>query len=111
MQESMLQYPLSFSNWLCASDFYLSAPKEIAIIGPRDNPATLELLRTICTIWLPNKVVATYDPNDPNPVSDLKLLENRPMINNQPTVYVCEHYTCQAPVTDPASLCAQLQGG
>jgi len=111
MGKSMSRNPLGFSNWLCALDFYLSTPKEIAIIGPRDNPATLELLRTICTIWLPNKVVAAYDPNDPTPVSDLKLLQNRQMINNQPTVYVCERYTCQVPVTDPASLGAQLRGG
>jgi len=69
------------------------------------------LLRTLCTMWLPNTLVAAYDPNDPTPESDLKLLESRQMINNQPTVYVCEHYTCQAPVTDPASLRAQLQRG
>ncbi len=32
MQEPMSRYPLGFSNWLCALDFYLSTPKEIAII-------------------------------------------------------------------------------
>ncbi len=110
MQEAMRQHPLGFSNWLCALDFYLSIPKEIAIIAPRDNPMTLELLRTVCTIWLPNKVVAAYDPNDPAPISELKLFENRQMIDNQPTVYVCEQYTCQVPVTDPATLGAQLRG-
>jgi uncharacterized protein YyaL (SSP411 family) len=111
MRESMSQYPLGFSSWLCALDFYLSTPKEIVIVGPRDNPATLELLHTPCSIWLPNKVVAAYDPNDPAPVSQLKLFENRQMINNRPTVYVCEHYICHLPVTDPASLGAQLRGG
>jgi len=109
MRKSMSQYPLGFSNWLCALDFYLSTSKEIVVIGPRDNTATLELLHTLCSIWLPNKVVAAYDPNDPQPLSELKLFESRQMIDNQPTVYVCEHYTCQAPVTGAASLCAQLQ--
>jgi len=111
MQESMRQHPLGFSNWLCALDFYLSTPKEIVIVGPRDNHATLELLQTLCSIWLPNKVVAAYDPADLSPVSELKLFENRQMIGNKPTVYVCEQYACQTPVTDPASLRAQLQGG
>lgn len=109
--KSMSGNPLGFSNWLCALDFYLSPPKEIAIIGPRDHPETSELLHTLCSTWLPNKVVAAYDPNDPTPVPDLKLLRNKQMINNQPTVYVCEHFTCQIPVTDPASLGAQLRGG
>jgi uncharacterized protein YyaL (SSP411 family) len=110
MQESMLQHPLGFSNWLCALDFYLSTPKEIVILGPRGNQATLELLQTLCSIWLPNKVVAANDPADPSPVSELTLFENRQMIGNKPTVYVCEQYACQTPVTDPASLRAQLQG-
>jgi len=110
MQESMRQHPLGFSNWLCALDFYLSTPKEIVIVGPRDNHATLELLQTLCGIWLPNKVVAAYDPADPSPVSELKLFENRQMIGNKPTVYVCEQYACQTPITDPASLRARLQG-
>ena len=110
VKESMARNPFGSGNWLCALDFYLSAPKEIVIIGPRDNPATSELLRTLCTTWLPNKVVAAYDPNDPSPVSGLELLENRQMINTQPTVYVCQRYICRTPVTDPASLGAQLRG-
>jgi len=110
MQRPMRQSPLGSSNSLCALDFYLSTPKEIAIIGQRENPAAVELLHALCNVWLPNKVVAAYDPDDPTPVSDLRLLENRQMIKNQPTVYICQGYTCQAPVTDPVSLSAQLQG-
>jgi len=108
VRESMVQQPLGFNNWLCALDFYLSQPEEIVIIGARHKPATLELLRTLCTTWLPNKVVAAYDPNDPTAVSGLKLIENRQMINNQPTVYVCRQHICQTPVTDPSSLGVQL---
>jgi uncharacterized protein YyaL (SSP411 family) len=67
------------------------------------------LLQTLYSIWLPNKVVAAYDPADPSLVSELKLLENRQMIGNKPTVYVCEQYVCQTPATDPASLRAQLR--
>jgi uncharacterized protein YyaL (SSP411 family) len=109
MQESMRQHPLGFSNWLCALDFYLSTPKEIVIIGPRDDKATVELLQTLYSIWLPNKVVVAYDPADPSLVSELKLFEDRQMIGNKPTVYVCEQYTCQTPVTAPVSLRAQLR--
>ncbi len=111
MGELMGRYPLGFSNWLCALDFYLSRPKEIAIIGHRDSPATAGLLHTLCTTWLPNKVVAACDPDDSAPLSGLPLLENRQMINNQPTVYVCERYTCKTPVTDPRSLGEQLKKG
>lgn len=110
VRESMPRYPLGFSNWLCALDFYLSQPKEIAIIGPRNDRGTLELFHTLCTMWLPNKVVAARDPNDPAPATELKLLENRQMINNRPTAYVCYRYSCKRPVTDAISLSAQLRG-
>ncbi len=109
VRDSMSSYPLGFGNWLCALDFYLSAPKEIAIIGPRENQATSRLVHTLANIWLPNKVVAAFDPNDLNSLPELELLKNRHMINNQPTVYICEHYTCLTPVTEPAALSAQLQ--
>lgn len=110
VRELISQHPLGFGNWLCALDFYLSEPRQIAIIGSADNPATSELLHTLCTTWLPNKVVAAYDPGDPTAVSELKLFENRGMINNQSTVYVCHRYSCQQPVTDPVSLAEQLRG-
>jgi uncharacterized protein YyaL (SSP411 family) len=110
VQSSMSQYPLGLSNWLCVLDFYLSQSKEIVIIGPRNGSATLDLLNALYSTWLPNKVIATYDPNDPNPVSELALFENRSMIDGQPTIYVCQNYTCQEPATDPASLSAKLRG-
>jgi uncharacterized protein YyaL (SSP411 family) len=110
VRELISQHPLGFGNWLCALDFYLSEPRQIAIIGSTDNPVTSELLHTLCTTWLPNKVVAAYDPGDPTAVSELKLFENRGMINNQSTVYVCHRYSCQKPVTDPVSLAEQLRG-
>ena len=111
VSDSLASYPLGFSNWLCALDFYLSSPKEIAIIGPRNNRATSKLVNALYKIWAPNKVVAAFDPNDPDQLSELELLKNRQMINQQPTVYVCENYTCLAPVTEPAALRAQLQRG
>lgn len=108
MRELIAHNPLGFSNWLCALDFYLSEPGQAAIIGPASSPRTLELLRTLYKTWLPNTVVAAYDPTDPARLTELKLFENREMIDNSPTVYVCRRYSCQMPVTDPVSLERQL---
>jgi uncharacterized protein len=109
MRDFLEQHPLGFANWLCALDFYLSTPKEIVIIGPRNSPATSQLLRALYSMWLPNKVVAACDPGDPAPLLELKLFEDRRMINNQPTAYVCENYTCKTPANDPALFTNQLQ--
>ena len=36
------------------------------------------------------------------------LLADRPLVDGRPTAYVCRHFACQRPVTDPAALSAQL---
>ena len=110
IRELLTYHPLSFSNWLYVLDFYLSEPMQAAIIGPANDPGMLELLRTIHKTWLPNIVAAALDPTDKSRFTELKLFENREMIDSRPTVYVCRRYSCQMPVTDPASLEKQLRG-
>jgi uncharacterized protein YyaL (SSP411 family) len=36
------------------------------------------------------------------------LLDDRPMLGGVPTAYVCRHFVCEAPTTDPAALAASL---
>jgi len=110
MQGKISRYPLGFGNWLCALDFYLSPPKEVVIVGSRENAATADLLRVLFNTWHPNKVVVAHDPTDTTPTDYLMLVKNRTMINGQPTVYVCQRYSCQTPVNDPDSLQKQLRG-
>jgi len=110
--------PAGTGHWLGALDFYLSAPKEIAIIGPREDPATQDLVDTVFSRYLPNKVVAgTSSPpltkGRPGRVSspiDLPLLHDRGMVDGKPTAYVCQNYACRLPVTGPEALAAQLAG-
>jgi hypothetical protein len=108
--ESLSRYPLAFGNWLCALDLYLSTPQEIAIIGSRNDPFTEDLLDVILSNWNPNRVIAAVDPGDPAPFTDVPLLKNRKMIDNQPTVYLCERHSCRMPVNNPDLLCDQLLG-
>ena len=110
MQGKISRYPLGFGNWLCILNFCLSAPKEIVIVGSRENAATIDLLRVLFNTWLPNKVVIAHDPTDTAPMDNLMLFKNRAMINNKPTVYVCERYTCRTPVNEPDLLRELLSG-
>jgi len=101
--DQVRRYPSGFGYALSAVDFLLSTPKEVAIVG--NNPFDIQpMLQEVWRRYLPNKVVAASFG-----IESIPLLEGRTPINGLPTAYVCEHYTCQNPVTDVASLAAALQ--
>jgi uncharacterized protein YyaL (SSP411 family) len=108
LQQQMSRAPMGAGHWLGALDFYLSEPREIAIIGPRNDPATVELLDAVFGAFLPNKVVVGAESSAPGAVPDNPLLSNRAMFDGKPTAYVCQNYVCQLPVTDPRILREQL---
>ena len=91
-------------------DFYVSTPKEVVIIGPRDNPATAALLKMVYGGFHPNKVLVGAQDSVNAGDHGLPLLESRGMVDGQPTAYVCQNYACQLPVTTPEELAAQLEG-
>lgn len=105
---SMARYPSAFGRALGAMDFYLSTPKEIAVIGEPESPDTLALLQTIWGNYLPNKIVAVANEPADEPSDLVPLLRDRTQISGKAAAYVCENYTCQSPVTDPAALLSQL---
>ena len=109
MQQPLARVPFGMGQWLCDLDFYLSTPKEIAIVGQRDDQETLALLDVIYGRYLPNKVVAGAGLNsDRDGAGGVPLLEGRGLIEGRSAAYVCQNYVCQLPVSDPAALAAQL---
>jgi uncharacterized protein YyaL (SSP411 family) len=92
------EHPAAFGHFLQALDFHLAAVKEIAIVGP--NAAPLE--RVVRGAFRPHVVVAGGAPDG------VPLLEGRSPVDGRAAAYVCEHFTCQRPVTEPAELEALL---
>lgn len=99
------QYPGAFGRLLCTLDFYLRAPKEIAIVGDPGEETTRALLRVVRKCYLPNYVLACGNPDRSDGPG---LLEGRPMVRGAPAAYVCEHCVCLAPVTLPEELAELL---
>ena len=116
IHQLMAQAPGGTGQWLAALDFYLSLPKEIVIVGPRSDPRTQALLDTVFHCYLPNRVVMGAEDGVQNLggaeasfSTVLPLLEQRGLVEGKPTAYVCQHYVCQLPVTDPEGLAGQLE--
>ena len=92
--------PTEFGWALNTLDLYLSAPKEIAIVGPPDS----EVARAALEPFDPNAAIAF------GPAGDVPLLEGKAALDGRPTVYVCERFACRRPVTDASELRKQLAG-
>ena len=106
-REMMARFPSGAGHWLCALDFYLSEPKEIAIVGERSDASTEALVAEVYRSFVPNRVLIGRSPEDGS-LADLPLAEARDMINGRPTAYVCQNYECQLPVNEPRELAGQL---
>jgi hypothetical protein len=99
----MGEHPTAFAYLLGAFERAVTPPLEIAVVG--ESP---ELRREVFGRLLP-ATVAVFAPAEPGTSAALTpLLESRTLVDGRPAAYVCEHFTCQRPVTDPAALRAQL---
>jgi len=100
------RYPTGFARWLTAMDLSLAPVAEVAIVGARDDPATLALLEEVRRGYRPNQVVAVAaDPAG----SAIPLLRDRVAIDGRSTAYVCRGFVCRLPATDPATLRRELE--
>jgi uncharacterized protein YyaL (SSP411 family) len=108
IRDAVERYPSAFGSALCAIDFQLSKPKEIAVVAGHDAEGARLLEREIWRRYLPNKVVALSTGRDGRAAELVPLLRERGAVGGRATAYVCENYTCLSPVNTPEELGAQL---
>ena len=88
---------------LAAAEALLDGPREVAVLGPADDPRTRDLHRVALMGTAPGLVVAV------GPVgSDVPLLRDRPLVGGVPAAYVCRQFTCDAPVTTEEVLAVRV---
>jgi uncharacterized protein len=104
--EASIRYPTAFARWLSAADFALGNVKQIAVLGDAQEKNFQELIEVIRSEYRPNVVIAasSYPPKSDSP----SLLAERPLIQGQPSAYVCEGFTCKQPTSSVKKLEQQL---
>ncbi len=111
MADLMQRYPSGFGRYLSALDFHLGPVAEIALVWRAgDRSALTPLLGAVHGRYQPNRVIVGAEEGAAA-AAGLPLLAERPTVEGRPTAYVCEHYACQLPVTDPEALARQLDAG
>jgi uncharacterized protein len=91
------RYPTSFARWLSAADFALAKVKQVAIVHGPDEGHPGEFLQVLISGYRPNQILAAASL--PLPSNAPALLHDRPLKDGKTTVYVCEGFVCQNPVT------------
>ncbi|MEN3368924.1 MAG: hypothetical protein V7609_1067 [Verrucomicrobiota bacterium] len=97
---------------LVALDLTLSAPRQIVIAGGGNAEGTRALVAEANRHFIPNKIFLLADGGDGQKYLEEKLESLRSMkpLGSKPAAYVCENFTCKAPVTDPEALGELLSG-
>jgi hypothetical protein len=98
------QHPDAFGHLLQAIDFHLSPVREVALVSPANGDAASdgigELARVVRSAHRPHLVLAGGREGSERP----ELLRERTSVEGHPAAYVCEHFACKQPVTDPEAL-------
>ncbi|UZN03164.1 thioredoxin domain-containing protein [Cellulomonas sp. S1-8] len=101
------RYPRAAGTALATAEALLDGPREVAVVGRPDDPATQALHRSALASAAPGLVVAVGDPDHLGPDAPA-LLHDRPLVDGRPAAYVCRGFVCDRPTTDPTALTHNL---
>jgi uncharacterized protein YyaL (SSP411 family) len=96
----LASHPTAAGQLLIALDFHLGPVQEFAVVGDPSEEATQRVLRSIRKAYRPKKVVALKSPRQESESLDalLPLLAGK-RCQGEVTTYICQDFTCQAPLT------------
>jgi uncharacterized protein YyaL (SSP411 family) len=94
--------PLAVAGLAVAMELAIGPMREVAIAGDASDAQTRALVGVAHRRFDPLLVVAW------GAAGSVPLLEGRTLVDGAPAAYVCRGFVCQAPVTGPAELAAEL---
>ncbi len=97
----MADLPTAAGQMLIALDFYLGPTREIVVVGAADHAEVQEALCWLRRPFRPHQVIA-WKGDDASDLA-VPLLQGRTAQGSM-TTYICENFTCQAPLVGVAAL-------
>ena len=91
---------------LLALDFHLGPTPELVLTGPANE--TDAIVAELHRRHWPNKVVARRPPCGKSSAALDPLFQGRSDAGAEPTLYICEGFTCQAPVVGRDAILKEL---
>jgi hypothetical protein len=79
---------------------------QVVVVGPRSNPRTQELIRTVWGKALPNRLLYVVETGEALPAGHPAF--GKGMQNGAPTAYLCQRNICSPPITSAVALSQAL---
>lgn len=96
------EHPSAYAFFLTALQFALEGSKEIVIAGDLGDYDTKSIIKKVRSYYMPNAIIL-LNPGGESGKELEKLIpfikEMKPL-DRKATVYVCENYSCQVPITE-----------
>jgi len=99
------RYPLGFGKWLTAAQLATGTLKQVVIVAEAGDPNFQRLLQATRSVYAPNSVTAASSTSKSE---SLALLQNRSIVNERATAYICEGFICNQPTNETDALLQQL---
>jgi uncharacterized protein YyaL (SSP411 family) len=103
----MRQYPSAHTFLFSALCSEVYPGTELVVVGPSEDSRTIEMLRIWQRAGIQNGTLLHWDASQRPSIFDR--LPEYPMVDGQPTAYLCRNFACQAPVTEPSRLAADVK--
>ena len=98
------KYPAGFTQFLVGLDFAIGPSYEIILTGEKNTKEASLFLSIIEDRFIPNKIILFISSAE-DPINKIiPYLINYEVQGKKITVYVCENYTCNLPVSDAGEL-------
>jgi hypothetical protein len=99
------KHPSAAGQMLISLDFYLGPTPELVAVGPSAQMS--EIAKEIRRRYLPNRVI-TCRPGQGHSRALDGTFEGKSVVDDEPTLYVCEHFTCQHPAVGSEAVASAL---
>jgi uncharacterized protein YyaL (SSP411 family) len=98
--------PSAVPMLVSAADFLERGKQQIVLAGDKTAPEFQALLKVVQSRLLPNAVLLHADGGEGQVwlAKHNEALAEMKAVTGKPAAYVCQNYTCQAPVTDATAL-------
>jgi uncharacterized protein len=106
---ALLKGPTAHSRVLSVVDAVAGPFFELIIVADKESQALKKMVDAVRTPYLPNLVIHVITPENRTDLESIvPALREYRTLKGLPTAYVCQQFTCKAPVTDPSQMLEKM---